>query len=241
MSLTEIEKRKIAIDYLNEIAKESWSTKVSNDLETDENERRNKKFCILYRAFCDGFLLKKISEENKKLAIPTNRHDLRLSDQNIEQNPYTKDKPEFWKKYRDLRNMITHTGFTKSSDFCYISEESLKIFEKEVSKFIPTRTAYSICTKNPYIINDQCKLSDVLIKMKKENFSNAPVIDDNEFAKGMFNANTLFQYANDKIEDGVVIDCQNTVIEEFKPLYEMNEQSELVYDFVAKTDDITKV
>lgn len=239
MDLTEEEKRKISLNYLNELAKDKWVSMVTNDNGMDENEIRNKKFCILYRAFCDGFLQPNLKKENDKLGRPTTKEERILSDKNIEKNIYTKNNPEFWKKYRDLRNMITHTGYIRSSDFCYISEGALKIFEKEISKYIPTYTAYNICIKDVYTITDQSNLSDVLKEMNNKKYSNAPVVDENNFAKGMFSANTLLLYGNKNINSK--IDIPNTKIEAFKPLYERNYQSEGTYDFIGRNDSLEKV
>ena len=137
----------------------------------------------------------------------------------------TKPSTFFWIAYRNLRNIRSHnTKFIAN-----ISEEGLKVFKKEVEKVVNPPTANSISTKNLYTITDKSNLSEVIQIMKKKNYSNVPVIDKNEFVKGMFNANTLFLYVNNKIKDGIVIDCPKTIIKEFKPLYEINDESDIIY------------
>ena len=184
-------------------------------------ERLNKDFLDEYGKF-EKYIQEKYKTE-------------KITDDLIKEH-LTKPSIYFWISYRNLRNIKSH-GSTKF--IADITELGLEKFKEEVSKIINPPTAYDICTINPYKITDKHNLSEVLKIMKENNYSNVPIIDENEYAKGMFNANTLFLYANSK--DEVIIDCPKTIIEYFKPLYEMNEKSEIIYDFIGKKTNIFAV
>lgn len=244
--MTELSKReqeKIVLQYLKELAENDW-TNPMNEKDLNPGEARNKQFSILFRAFFDGVYKPYIINKNSKLGIKTRKEDLELTKINLMKNDLTKKKLKFWEAYRDLRNLITHTGISKS-DFCYISEDSLEEFKKEVSPYINKMTAKEICNKDLYSIKNDYILADVLKYMKNKKFSNAPVVNNKQEVIGMFNYYTLFLYINTELEDTkndsmMLLEPKNIRIEQLKQMYS-DKDSEIVYDFVPERMNIYKL
>lgn len=116
-------------------------------------------------------------EEFKKLesSIKKKNHN-RPNDKNFIDNDILLSRnKEFWYNYKYYRNILAHEC---DKNHFTITEEGLNVFKNAVNKILNPLTAYQICIKDVFQVTENENISIVIEKMKKENFSNIPVIDN---------------------------------------------------------------
>ena len=151
----------------------------------------------------------------------------------IEQDERLKDK-EYWHDCRMLRNLIHH-----NNDFAQITKSGYEQFVKMSEKIINPIKASKICIQKVYCAKNNSNLNEVLLKMKENDFSNVPVIDNEKHIIGVFSYYTLFLYVNNNSE--VILEPQNLCIDEFKKYYQISANEETNYIFVSKNEPINNI
>ena len=141
----------------------------------------------------------------------------------------------FWLNYRDLRNIIVH-----NENVANITEKGLEEFTKRVEYIINPPVAHKVCVKNVFKTKNSKKLVDVIQTMKENDFSNVPVVNDDEEVEGIFSYYTLFLFFSDN-RSGIVIEPTEMCIGDFKKYYGIKSNSDNEFEFIAKKADLKEI
>lgn len=180
----------------------------------------------------DNYNAKFINQWNKfENAIGVTK--VKSSSECIEQDERLKDK-KYWHDCRMLRNLIHH-----NNDFAQITKSGYEQFVKMSEKIINPIKASKICIQKVYCAKNSSNLNEVLLKMKENDFSNVPIIDNEKHIIGVFSHYTLFLYVNNNSE--VILEPQNLCIDEFKKYYLISANDETNYIFISKNESINNI
>ena len=120
-----------------------------------------------------------------------------------------------------------------------MTKEAYEQFTKMTYKIINPKRASNICIKDVYKAKDDTSLNAVLETMKKNDFSNVPIVDKDNHVIGIFSHYTLFLYFDSNSE--VVVELQQAKIDMFKKYYTIGMNNEIAYKFVAKNTNINEI
>lgn len=178
-------------------------------------------------------------EEFKKLesSIKKKNHN-RPNDKNFIDNDILLSRnKEFWYNYKYYRNILAHEC---DKNHFTITEEGLNVFKNAVNKILNPLTAYQICIKDVFQVTENENISIVIEKMKKENFSNIPVIDNKKNVIGIFNSYTLFTFFLHNLHE-IIIEPQNMTIKDFKQYYSLDINEDIKFEFISKSTSIEEM
>ena len=148
----------------------------------------------------------------------------------IESDKLLSRNKDFWFCYKKFRNLLAHEC---DKNYFTITEEGLDVFRREVNKILNPLTAYQICIKDVYQVTQNENIVNVIKKMEKENFSNIPIVDNNENVIGVFNSYTLFSlYANNLQE--IILEPQKMKIKDFSKYYSLDANTDVRFEFISR-------
>lgn len=149
-------------------------------------------------------------------------------------------KFKFIQYIREIRHLLQHPQHNGGDHAIVVSQDLIDNFDELISEIEKPKTAkdLGVPSKDLWCVNLDARVIDVSDKMKSENFSQVPVIDQNDVLIGVFSESSIFSYFG---TDEIIDASKNLSIQDIFAHCQLDDQRTEIYRFAHPNTPIHKI